>query len=119
MASIRRERYRYCGCRGFVASFYLTDVQESGDLRSGDDDLGINQFLIEFGVLALLIGGSNEGMALVLEPFPYPQFILCRPNHFGVVPGVLSAIVKDKKYFSLQLKVLCQFAPLNGLITIQ
>jgi len=80
-----------------------------GDLRSGDDDLRIDQFLVEFGVLALLIGGGNEGVALIFEPFPYSQLILRRTDHFSVIGGVLSAIVQDKEYFPLQLKGWCQF----------
>ena len=47
-------------------------------------------------------------MALVLEPFPYAQLILRRPDHLSVILGVFPAIVEDEKDFSLQWNVSCQ-----------
>lgn len=43
-----------------------TALQDVGGIRSGDDDFSVDQFLIELGVLALLVGGGDEGMALAL-----------------------------------------------------
>ncbi len=39
------------------------------DLRSGNDDLGIDQLLVKFRVLALLVGGRDKSVSLILEPF--------------------------------------------------
>lgn len=44
--------------------------------RGGYDDLRIDQFLIEGGVFALLIGSRHQGMTLLLEPFANPEFVL-------------------------------------------
>lgn len=48
------------------------------DSRGCDDDFSIDQFLIELGVLTLLIGGSDQSVALILEPFPDSKLILGR-----------------------------------------
>lgn len=45
-------------------------------LRSGDDDFGVNELLVKLGVLALLIGGGDESVTLILEPFPDAQLVL-------------------------------------------
>lgn len=37
--------------------------------RGGDDDFSIDQFLVELGVRALLVGRGDQSVALVLEPF--------------------------------------------------
>lgn len=44
--------------------------------RSGDDDFGIDELLVKLGVLALLVRGSDEGVALVLEPLAEAKLIL-------------------------------------------
>ena len=46
------------------------------DIRSGDDDFSINEVLVEFGVLTLLVGGGDELMSLVLEPFADTELVL-------------------------------------------
>jgi len=46
------------------------------DLRGGDDDLGIYELLIKLGILALLVGGGDEGVSLILEPLADAKFIL-------------------------------------------
>lgn len=48
--------------------------------RGGYDDLGIDQFLVKGGVLALLIRSGHQGMTLLLEPFPNPEFVLSGPE---------------------------------------
>lgn len=45
-------------------------------LRSGNDDFGVNEFLVELGVGTLLVGCSDEGVTLVLEPFSNAQLVL-------------------------------------------
>lgn len=49
---------------------------EGRGLRSGDDDLGVYELLVELGVLALLVGGGDEGVTLVLEPLADAELIL-------------------------------------------
>jgi len=39
------------------------------DLRSGDDDFGIDQLLVKLRVLALLVGGRDKSVSLILKPF--------------------------------------------------
>ena len=39
------------------------------NLRSGNDDFGVDQLLIEGGILALLVGGGYKSVSLILEPF--------------------------------------------------
>lgn len=46
-----------------------------GDLRCGDDDLGVNELLVESRVLALFVRGADEGVALRLEPFAEPKLV--------------------------------------------
>jgi hypothetical protein len=46
-------------------------------VRGGDDDLGVDKLLVELGVLTLLVGGGDEGVTLVLEPFADAEFVLC------------------------------------------
>jgi hypothetical protein len=50
-------------------------MTEREDVRSGDDDLGVNKLLVELGVLALLVGGGNEGVTLVLQPLADTELI--------------------------------------------
>jgi len=45
------------------------------DLRCCDDDFCVDQLLIKLGVLTVLVGGGNEGVALVLEPFSDAEFV--------------------------------------------
>lgn len=47
-----------------------------GEVRCGDDDLGVNELLVEFGVLAFFVGCSDESMSLIFEPFTDTEFIL-------------------------------------------
>ena len=48
------------------------------NIRGGDDDLGIDEMLVEGRVLALLIRGGDQGVALVLQPFANAELVLCR-----------------------------------------
>jgi hypothetical protein len=50
---------------------------------SGNDDLSIDELLVELGVLALLVRGSNEGVALVLEPLADAKLVLRGAEKFG------------------------------------
>ena len=65
------------------------------DLRGGDDDLSIDQLLVELAVLALLVGGGHESVALVLDPLPETELVLRRAQELGLLLGVLMALRRD------------------------
>ena len=71
------------------------------DLRCGDDDLSIDQFLVEFRILTVLVGGRHQSVSLVLEPFADSEFVLRCAQEFRDLFGVLLAIVEDEEYFDL------------------
>ena len=48
------------------------------DSRSGDDDFGVDELLVEFGVFTFFVGGRYEGVALVFEPFSESELIFGR-----------------------------------------
>ena len=45
-------------------------------IRCGDDNLRVYQLLVELGVLAFLVGGGDESVSLILEPFANTKFVL-------------------------------------------
>ncbi len=65
------------------------------DLRSGDDDFGVNEFLVEFGVLALLVGSGDESVALLFKPFPDAEFVLGRAQELWLLLGVDATLLPD------------------------
>lgn len=73
----------------------------TGVERSGDDDLGIDELLVELGALTVLVGGGDESVALLLDPFSETELILCATEKSGLFLGVLASVVKDEKNFSL------------------
>jgi hypothetical protein len=66
------------------------------DSRCGDDDLGIDQLLVECGSLALLVRGSHEGVALVLEPFAQAKLVLGGAKQTWLFLCVLVTLVFDQ-----------------------
>lgn len=48
----------------------------TSSIRSGNDDLCVYQVLVEFRILSILVGGSDELMSLVLEPFADTELVL-------------------------------------------
>lgn len=69
-------------------------VMEHGDAadvglysRGGDDDLSVDELLVELGVLALLVGGGDEGVALVLEPLADAELVLGGAQKAGDLCG--------------------------------
>jgi hypothetical protein len=46
------------------------------DVRCGDDNLSVYQLLVELGVLAFLVGGGDESVSLILEPFADAKLVL-------------------------------------------
>ena len=61
-------------------------------LRGGNDDFGVDQFLVELAVLALLIGGGDEGVALGFNPRSQAQLVLGRAQQLGLLFGMLMAL---------------------------
>jgi hypothetical protein len=72
---------------------YLLNYIGTEDSRSGDDDLSVDQLLVKGGVLTLLVGGSDEGVALLLEPFSQAQLVLGGTQETGLLLGVLTALI--------------------------
>jgi hypothetical protein len=53
------------------------------NIRSGDDDLSVNKLLVKSRVLAVLVGGGDKGVALVLEPFANTKLVLGGSEKLG------------------------------------
>ena len=51
-------------------------VWEKAGVRCGDNNLSVYQLLVKLGVLALLVGGGDEGVSLVLKPFADTKLVL-------------------------------------------
>ena len=62
--------------------------------RCGDDDLGINQLLIEFGVLPVLVRGGHKGVALVLQPFSNAKLVLRGTEQTWLLFSMLMALYR-------------------------
>ena len=69
--------------------------EECKNLRSGDDDLGVNHLLLEDTALALLVGGCDESVSLVLEPLADSELVLCGAEEAGLLFGVLLALREE------------------------
>lgn len=61
-------------------------------IRRCDDDFGINELLVEFAVLALLIGCGDERVALIFNPFPQTKLVLSCAEQFRLLLSVLVAL---------------------------
>ena len=61
-------------------------------IRCGDDDFSIDELLVELGVLTLLVGGGDEGVALLLDPFPQTELVLSGTEKSGFLLCVLMAL---------------------------
>lgn len=66
------------------------------NLRGGDDDFGIDQFLVEFGVLAFLVGGRDQSMAFFFEPRSQTQLILSCSEETGLVFGMRATLTSKR-----------------------
>jgi hypothetical protein len=64
---------------------------------SGDDDFGVDKLLVELGVFALLVRGSDEGVTLVFKPLADAELVLGCAEHVRDVQGMLPTVVKDEK----------------------
>ena len=70
----------------------LITIKGKIGLRRCNDNFGVSQFLVEFGILALLVGRGNQCVPLVFEPFPDTQLVLGRPQKLWDVSGVLVSL---------------------------
>lgn len=61
-------------------------------LRSGDDDLGIDQFLVKGGVLGVLVVGGDESVTLALNPLSQAEFILDGTEKTGLLLSAFAAL---------------------------
>lgn len=61
-------------------------------LRSGDDDLGVDELLVELAVLALLVRGGDKSVTLLLNPLPQTKLVLSRAQKLRLLLGVLVAL---------------------------
>lgn len=64
-------------------------------VRSGDDNLSIDQLLVKLGALTVLVGGGNQGVALVLEPLADAELVLGGSEKLGnlCVEAMLAAVL--------------------------
>ncbi|KAI6762943.1 hypothetical protein HG530_008923 [Fusarium avenaceum] len=53
--------------------------------RSGDDDLSILELLVELGTLAVLVGGCDKSVTLVLEPLADAELVLSCAEKEGLL----------------------------------
>jgi hypothetical protein len=63
-------------------------LRGSSDVRCGDDDFGVNEVLVELGVLTLLVGGGDELVALLLDPLPQTKLVLGGTEKTGLLLSV-------------------------------
>ena len=85
-----RSHKRWGACP--VVAGHGREVRGSLDVRRGDDDLGVDEMLVELGVLALLVRRRDERVALLLDPLPDAQLVLSRSEELRLLLGVLAAL---------------------------
>jgi hypothetical protein len=68
--------------------------RDCSNLRSGDDDFGVNHLLLEDTALALLVGGGHESVSLVLEPLADTELVLSGTEETGLLLGVLITLIE-------------------------
>jgi hypothetical protein len=79
----------------FLCLFNSFPVDVSGMEGSGDDDLGVDDFLVEGRVLTFLVVGDNEFMALGFEPFSDSELILDCSEQSGFFLCPFTTLVED------------------------
>ena len=60
--------------------------------RSGNDDLRVHQFLVEFRVLPFLVRRGDQGVPLLFKPFAETKLILRRTEQFWYFACVFVAL---------------------------
>jgi hypothetical protein len=51
-------------------------IQRTINVRGGDDNFSVDELLVELGVGVILVGGCDEGVAGILEPFADSKLVL-------------------------------------------
>lgn len=57
------------------------------NLRSGDDNVSVDELLVKLGVLAFLVRGGYKSVALVLEPLAETELVLSSSEKFRNLKG--------------------------------
>jgi len=70
--------------------------------RGGDNNLGIDNFLVEGGALAFLVVGDDKGVALRLEPLSETEFILNCAEQSGLFLRPFAPFIENRKNFDLK-----------------
>lgn len=65
--------------------------------RSSNDNFSVDQLLVKGGVLALLVGGSHQGVALVLEPLADAELIFGGTQQTGLLLGMLTTLISHQQ----------------------
>lgn len=65
---------------------------QTGNERGGNDDFRIDQLLVKGGVLAVLVGGGDQSVALPLDPLSQTKLILGGTKKARLLFGVLAAL---------------------------
>ena len=82
----------------------LNEVKkELVDLRGCDDDLCVDELLVEGAAIAILIASGYQRVSLLLEPFSNSELVLGRTQELRNFFGVLSTVVEDEQYFTLEI----------------
>jgi hypothetical protein len=79
----------------FLCLFNSFPVDVSRVEGSGDDDLGVDDFFVEGRVLAFLVIGDDEFMALGFEPFSDSELILDCAEQSGLFLCPFTTFVED------------------------
>ena len=74
----------------------LLEGAEAQDLRSRDNDLRVDEFLVKSRILALLVGRGDQGVALLLEPFADAEFVLGGSQQARLLPGVVMTLIDSQ-----------------------
>lgn len=72
--------------------------------RSGDNNFSVDELLVKGGVLALLVGGSHQGVTLVLEPLADAELVLGGTEQLRLLLGVLTTLyhrVSDRSMYNM------------------
>lgn len=62
------------------------------NVRSGDNNLGVYELLVELGVFALLVGSGHQRVAVVFEPLADAKLVLGTTKKTGLVLSMLARL---------------------------
>jgi hypothetical protein len=66
--------------------------QVTGVEGGGDDDFSVDELLVEGGVLALLVGGGDQGVASIFQPLADAELVLGGTKQSRLLLGVLTTL---------------------------